>query len=222
MRSVSVVIPTLITNNNQLGLTLQCIERALENTRISFELIIVETGTDYLEDYADHYIYEEHKTTATKSINRGFKAARGDFVVLLTNDVLVDYLWLECLLECFDKHSDCGISTLATTQHNHSKEEKIAEGIWFSLAMFRNQEEYFDEKFVNSWDDTDFIMRHYLRGLKMYRNYKCLVEHEAGQTASLEPDCESNFIKNRDRFIEKYKDHKDTRIYKILTEGIII
>ena len=216
---ISVVIPTLIKSNKHLGLTVRCIERAVGLTGLDFETIIVETETNHLEDYADVYIHEAVKTTATKSINRGFQAASGEYIVLLTNDVLVDDRWLECLLECFQKREDCGIATLATTQFNHEKEDKIQEGVWFSLAMFTKQDKYFDEEYVNSWDDTDFIMRQYIQGKKSYRNYNCVVVHEPGQTHYESPDHKKNFDRNKELFISRYNQYEDMPIYKLLTEG---
>jgi len=219
---ISVVVPTLIENDKQLSLTLRCLELARRLTKLPFELVIVETETEYLEDYADIYIHEEKRTTATKSINRGFSVCSGDYVVLLTNDVLVSDLWLEKLLECFKGKSDCGIATLGTTQLKHSKHDEIKEGIWFSLAMFKKQDEYFDERFVNSWDDTDFIMRQYIQGKKMYRNYGCIVEHDPGQTQYDKKDHMINYRKNMNLFKEKYKEYKDTDMYKLLIEGWVI
>lgn len=202
---VSVVIPALISNNHQISMTMSCINKAKKLTGVDFETVIVETKSNFLNDEADLYLWEREITNATKSINRGFKIATGDFIVLLTNDVMVSDNWLEALLEPFDKKEDCGLTTLATTQFNHHQADKIEEGIWFSVACFKKQDKYFDEGYVNSWDDTDFIMRHYLQGLKMYRNYACVVDHLIGQTQYEKKDHQDNFWKNRFRFIDKYK-----------------
>lgn len=218
---ISVVIPTLISNENQLRMTRKCIALAMTKSRIPFELVIVETNTNYLSELADVYIREKEITNATKSINRGFRNCSGDKVVLLTNDVLVDNYWLECLLACFDK-KDCGLSTLATTQFNHFKQDKIEEGIWFSIAMMNKCDAQFDEKYVNSWDDSDLIMNVYKRGLKMYRNFNCVVQHDPGQTQYKKADHTSNFIKNQEYFKEKWAEDKDTRMYKVFTEGILV
>lgn len=218
---ISVVVPTLITTDKQLGLTLRCLERAKRCTSVEYKTVIVETETDYLEDYADVYIHEPKRTTATKSINRGFEASSGDYIVLLTNDVLVSDGWLECLVDCF-KIDDCGIATLATTQFGHKKHDEISEGIWFSLAMFPRQTYYFDEEFVNSWDDTDFIMRQYIKWKKSYRNYNCVVEHNPGQTQYQNKKHMDNYMKNRELFIRKYQSFKDMDIYKTLIDGWVI
>lgn len=220
MPTVSVVVPTLIKNDKQLALTFQCLE-AKKKTKIEHETVIVETCSNYLEDYADTYIYEPTKSTDTKSFNAGFTAATGDYVVLLTNDVIVDHNWLECLLECFEKKPDCGIATLATDQFNHQKRDEISEGVWFSVAMFTRQDTYFDELYVNSWNDTDFIMRMYLKGLKSYRNYNCVVHHEVGATQYSDEYHYENYRKNAELFKSRYRDTRH-RMYDILTNGIVI
>lgn len=219
--NISVVVPALITSNEQIAMSMTCIDKARRLTDIDFELVIVETESTHLMEEADLYLYEKNKTNATKSINRGFKVASGDYIVLLTNDVMVDKGWLESLLKPFEVYKDCGISTLATSQFNHSKQDKIEEGIWFSVACFRKQDDYFDESYVNSWDDTDFIMRHYLGGRKMYRNFNCVVDHLIGQTQYNKEDHMDNFWKNRFKFIDKYK-HCGNPMYDRLISGEVI
>lgn len=217
---ISVVIPTFIKNDKQLSMTIKCIEAA-KKTNVPRETIIVETGTNYLSDYADLHLYEKNRTNATSSINRGFGLCSGDYICLLTNDVIVDEGWLEALLKCFEIY-DCGLATLATTQLLHNREDKIKEGIWFSLAMIPRKYAHFSEEFTNSWDDTDLIMRVYLDGKKMYRNYSVVVEHNAGQTHYQDPSHTNNFENNRAKFIDKYKQYKDMEIFKILTMGYIL
>lgn len=206
--SISVVVPTLIQDDRQLSMSMQCLENAKNRTELDYECIIVETETNYLLGYADYYLFEKRRTNATKSINRGFKLCNKDYIVLLTNDVMVGENWLECLMEPFNKYEDCAISTLATTQLGHTEEDRIDEGVWFSVACFRTREDrdYFDEEYINSWDDTDFIMRNYLEGNKMYRNWNCLVDHSPGQTQYYKEDHMVNFYRNKEIFISKYKD----------------
>lgn len=199
---------------------MQCLELARDKTNLPFEMVIVETETEYFEDYADVYIHEERKTTDVQSFNRGFKASSGDYICLLTNDVLVNDGWLECLLECFTK-DDCGISTLATDQFGHEKHEEISEGIWFSVAMFPKQKTYFDELYINSWNDTDFIMRTYLSGKKSYRNYNCVVHHEIGATQYNDPKHWDNYHKNMALFKSRYRDCGHP-IYELLTNGRVL
>ena len=155
---VSVVVPTLIRSEHQLKTTIECLEAAKSKTKLPFETVIVETETNYFGEWADIHIVEKTKSSSTKSINRGFRCASGEMVVLLTNDVIVDEGWLEHLLDCF-KISDCGLATLATNQFRHEKRNQISEGIWFSLAAIPKEQAWFDESYDGPWDDSDLIIR---------------------------------------------------------------
>lgn len=215
----SVVLPIYIPNGKDedysakhLAMTYKCLELARSKTKLPFELVIVETDSQYFIDCADVYIYEKEKDKgAERSHNRGFKVASGDFITLLTNDVYVDDNWLESLLECF-KREDCGVSTLASTQFNHKKENKIEEGNWWSVAMIKKEifdkVGYYDERFVNSWCDTDLLLRIYKAGYKMYRNFNCVVEHLIGQTVYDNPSFKEDYDKGQILFNEIHKDCK--------------
>lgn len=213
---ISVIVPTLITDSEQLKVTIQCIEAARKHTALPFHLIIVETESQHLIQYADTYVYEKVKTNATKSINRGFALAESEKVVLLTNDVIVDEGWLEHLLQCFEI-PDCGLSTLGADQFHHTKQNAFEEGIWFSVAMIPKVFAHFDEGYINSWDDTDLVMRTYLTGLRMYRNLRSVVHHKIGMTHYSKPDHQKHYEANRARFIAKYQGYRGTPMYQFLS-----
>lgn len=215
---IDVVVPVYIYEPRHLAMTIKCIELARTKTKIKFNLVIVETATNYLSEYADIYIYEKKRTTADRSINHAFFCCNGAYTVLLTNDVEVEEGWLEALLECFDKHEDCGASTLASTQFNHVKDNRIEEGIWGSVFMIPTEYAHFDENYINSWEDSDLWMQIYSRGDKMYRNFGCVVKHTPGQTLYKDPQYQVNYEKNRSYFTNKWKDSK-LPLYQTLTKG---
>lgn len=208
---VSVVLPTLIRSTEQFNTTIKCINLARSKTKIPFELIIVETETNYLEDFADKYIHFEKKTCSTTDINAGFKSANSDYICLLTNDVYVNEGWLECLLETFDKKKDCGIATLASTQFNEVLQPgKIDEWVWCSIFLTKNEylkkHNYFDDvSFPQVWDDSDFVTKLCLDGFKPYKNFGCVVSHKVGMTEYKNPEHEQRYIENGKRYNEKYK-----------------
>lgn len=205
---ISVVVPAFIKTEKHLDMTIKCLELARANTKLPYELVIVETGTDYLKDYADVYIFEKDRSDIHRSLNRGLKCASGDFVCQLTNDVFVSPGWLDCLRDTFEKKPDCGIATLGTSQHNHVKEDLIREWIWFSLVMVRQslfkEIGYFDEEYYMVWADTDFVMRTYLAGYTMYGNFNCIVDHKQGSTLYDEPGHIEAYEVGRKRFNEKF------------------
>lgn len=208
-KKFSVVLPVLLPSREHLSMTMKCINLARTKTSIPFDLVIVESGSQHLIDEADIYVYEKNVTTPEIGHNLGFKVADGDYITLLTNDVFISEGWLEKLYECFENRKDCGASTLASTQFNHTKEEKIEEGNWFSVAMFEKKLferiGYYDERFRNSWCDTDLLVRMYKIGLKMYRNFGCVVEHLVGATNYQKEGFKKDYEDGRKLFNEKHE-----------------
>lgn len=218
---VSIVLPTLIRNNEQFNTTIKCIELARKNTDIDFNLIVVETETNYLEEFADQYFHVAQKTISTKDINLGFQAADTEYIGLLTNDVYVDRGWLDSLLETFQKKKDCGIATLASTQFNEKCQPgRIEEWVWCSLFLTKKEylvkHNYFDaETFPAVWDDSDFVTKLCLDGLLPYKNFSSVVHHKIGMTEYKCPHHEARYQENGKKYNEKYKDCKH-RIYEHL------
>lgn len=223
---ISVVVPVYLSTKESFAMTERCLELAKHHSVTEIEWIIVETESDFFREHADVHIYEKKRTHCTRSINRGFKVAKGEHVVLLTTDVYLKNRWDEILLDTFKRTTNCGMATLATTQLKHHKEDRIEEGVWCSVFMIPRkllkELDYLDERFVNSWDDTDLVMRVYLKDLKMYRNYNVVVEHLVGATHYKDKKHLKNFNKNRDLFIKKHNKHKEHRMFKILNEGWVI
>ena len=101
----SIIIPCW----GQLEFTRQCLAALKSHTRRPWELIIVDNGStdgtpDYLAGVSD--MANMPVTVITNATNRGFpaavnqglKAARGEYLVLLNNDVVVTDGWLEQLI----------------------------------------------------------------------------------------------------------------------------
>jgi GT2 family glycosyltransferase len=101
----SIIIPCW----NQLEFTRQCIGALRKHTRRPWELVVVDNGStdgtaDYLAGVSD--IASVPVTVITNASNRGFpaainqglKAARGEYLVLLNNDVVVTDGWLGQLI----------------------------------------------------------------------------------------------------------------------------
>jgi radical SAM protein with 4Fe4S-binding SPASM domain len=114
---VSIVILTF----NQLKYTKQCVESIERNTPEPHEIIFVDNGSsdgtrNYLEKYAkkndhDHVMLilnDENKGFAGGN-NQGIAQAKGKYIVLLNNDVVVTEHWLERLIAHLKTHPDIGM-----------------------------------------------------------------------------------------------------------------
>lgn len=209
--SVCVVMPVLIKNDKHLAMTSKCIELARSKTAIPFDLIIVESGSQYFSEYADVYVNEKSITTPEIAHNIGFRiGCRYKYIVLLTNDTYMSDDWLEALMEPFVKYADCGLSTLGCSRYGHSQSDLIKEDFWFDVAMISKDVfetiGFYDERFIGSWPDTDLLIRAYKAGFKMYRNFACIVDGEAPQaTVGLNPKHKENYEMGRALFRSKHE-----------------
>jgi len=109
-----VSIVTLSWNAPQF--TKLAIESIRAHTPQPYEIIIVDNGsrsetTDWLRTLTDcRVIFNEQNRGFAEGNNQGFAAARGDFVVMLNNDVIVTSGWLDGLLDPFDRIPGLGVS----------------------------------------------------------------------------------------------------------------
>src|ERR1700677_4066136 len=101
----SIIIPCW----NQIEFTQQCLASLKEHTRPAWELIVIDNGsTDgtaaYLAGVRDMASVPVTVVTNTTNlgfpaaINQGLRLARGEYLVLLNNDVVVTDAWLDQLI----------------------------------------------------------------------------------------------------------------------------
>ena len=206
---ISIIFPTLITTDKQLSMSYNAMDCIKRYTTVPYELIVVETQSSYFVEDSDIHIYEKNKCGTNKSLNKGFKLATGDYIMMLSNDVFVKPGYCEAMLECFKRYEDCIVSTTACTQFNHFAMNKIEPGNWWGMFLidgkwFRKVG-FLDEGYMAEWSDTDLIMAMASEGKQMYRNFNVVVEHLVGQTEYSKSDHTKSFVEGRERFINKWK-----------------
>ncbi len=100
----SIIVPCW----NQVAFTRQCISAVLRHTRAPWELIVIDNGSAdgtaaYLAEMRDTAPLPVTVISNTKNlgfpaaINQGLSCARGEYLVMLNNDVVVTDGWLEQL-----------------------------------------------------------------------------------------------------------------------------
>jgi GT2 family glycosyltransferase/glycosyltransferase involved in cell wall biosynthesis len=104
---------------NQIAYTRQCLQGIEKYTSAPYELILVDNGsTDgtpaYLEEYARGHsactlILNKNNRGYAGGNNQGIAAAKGDFILLLNNDVIVTQGWLERLIAHIESDADIGM-----------------------------------------------------------------------------------------------------------------
>ncbi len=110
---VSIVVPV----HGQLALTLRCLKSlALCGDATRFEVIVVDDASP--DDSGDvlpgieglHYRRNPENLGFIGTCNAGAALARGEYVVFLNNDTLVQPGWLDALLSTFDRFPDTGLA----------------------------------------------------------------------------------------------------------------
>jgi GT2 family glycosyltransferase len=94
------------------------IESIRAHTPRPYEIIVVDNGsrsetTDWLRTLNDpnvRVIFNQENRGFAEGNNQGFAAARGEFVVMLNNDVIVTSGWIDGLVDAFDRVPGLGVS----------------------------------------------------------------------------------------------------------------
>jgi len=205
----SIIIPTF----NGLPMLASCIESIREYTAdVPYEIIVVDNAST---DGTDEYCIREGIVFLSlpanegfpKACNLGLKVARGDYLLLLNNDVTVTKNWLDNLLAAAESSPDIGLVGPVTNEasgiqkaqisfrdmsdfqriasgNNHSDPDRWIEAkriIGMCLLFKRevmNRIGYFDEAFSpGHYEDDDFCHRARLAGYRLLICGDVLVHH---------------------------------------------
>ncbi|HRU38504.1 MAG TPA: glycosyltransferase [Candidatus Goldiibacteriota bacterium] len=113
---VSIIMPVL----NQLELTKICVESIIKNTwDVEHEIIVIDNAsTDgtggYLAEKKISCITNRENAGVAASWNAGVRAAKGEYVCVINNDIVVSEGWLSSLIEFYERHPDAGIVSPGT------------------------------------------------------------------------------------------------------------
>ncbi len=105
----------VILTYNQLQYTRQCVESIQSRTTQPYELIFVDNGStdgtvDYLRSLSNVTVIENTENRGyAAGVNQGIRASRGEYIVLLNNDVVVTSGWLDRHLNALDRDRSIGL-----------------------------------------------------------------------------------------------------------------
>jgi glycosyltransferase involved in cell wall biosynthesis len=133
MSTISGLASIIVPSWNQLEFARQCIAALKSLTRPPWELIVINNGstdhTDiYLAGVSDGAAAPVTVISNTKNlgfpaaINQGLKAARGEYLVMLNNDVAMTDGWLGQLIGLANAKKD------VTAEHGESKTKEGTDG----------------------------------------------------------------------------------------------
>lgn len=106
----------IILTYNELAYTKQCIDSVMRFTDRPYELIIVDNGsTDGTREYLTslpgaRLIFNPSNYGFARGNNQGIAEAKGEFILLLNNDVVVTSGWLSRLQSAIGESADIGMA----------------------------------------------------------------------------------------------------------------
>lgn len=213
------MFPVYLPTREHRDMTDKVLYLAKARTKAHLEWVIVETCSNYYRDEADVYIHEKDRTTPNMSMNAGFKACSGDYVIFLSNDVVVCDNWVDYMTECFTIHNDCGIASLGNNEHGDVPQDKIIEQLYFAVCMMRKEDAWYDSYYKCIWDDTDLCMRLHSQGKKFYKNLKGLIYHKPHATMGEYGGNKQEYDRCQDYFVNKWQAHKNEPMFRRLAYG---
>jgi glycosyltransferase involved in cell wall biosynthesis len=216
---ISVMFPVYLKSREARDMTDKVLYLAKTRTKAHLEWVIVETCSNYYRDEADVYIHEKTRTSPNSSINAGFKACSGDYVIFLANDVVVCDKWVELLADCFLKRLDCGIASLGNNEHGDVPHDEIREQMFFSVCMMKKEDAWYDPEYKFVWDDTDLCMRLYIKGKKFYKNLNGLVYHNPHTTLGEYGGNREEYERCRRYFVTKWSSYEHDPQFKRFAYG---
>jgi ADP-heptose:LPS heptosyltransferase len=211
--------------HNKLGLTQACVASVLKHSA-NYEFIITDNasvdGTQHwLKELAARHL---HVRVVTNAQNKGFKdphthaltLARGEFFVLLNNDMEVSAGWLEVLAKPFAEDAKMALTGVAGTccaldenLHAYGGPKAPAEYIEGSCLMIptglARRHGLFAPwlKFIY-WEDTELAFRMREQGYRIKHVELPMKHDKPGSTSSTVPECREALRHNTEQMKQRW------------------
>ncbi|MDH7578629.1 MAG: glycosyltransferase [Bacillota bacterium] len=192
---------------NMLPYTQECVESLFRYTCYPFELIIVDNGStdhvtgEYLKNLEPDTPYlRRYKVTinpenlgTTKGGNQLLREAAGDYLAIISNDMIFVENWLEDIIGYMEENPDISsvspawlsgdLDTFSERAEHYKQLHGIAQpgymgGMFVMTRECFNKVGYFDEQFEKAgWEDRDYELRLLLNGCKPVILHKVVLYH---------------------------------------------
>lgn len=183
----SIILPYFDPGYRKTGLFTRCVKSIVQNTKANYELVVVKDGPSYVESH-----------------NRGLKYAKGDYLIILNDDVEIqDPEWVQKLTD-----PEAIVSWRLGQFHLAPIELPDAVCFGMSRATFEKLG-YMDEQYKNgiNYEDTDYFLTAKDKGIP-FKASDVKLDHKGYATISAySNDDEVNPLKelNRKIFFDKWK-----------------
>lgn len=212
---------------NQLPYTRRCVESIRRHTTVSYELILVDNGSDspareFAAAAADVSVLNEQNLGFAAGMNRGLSVARGRFVAFVNNDTRMPERWAELLVETATAPG-VGAVVPAVTAAGNARTVRIAPGttvnplrpfelppsaVVYLMAtdVVRGLGGWGEEFAVASGEDADMAFKIWTNDLDIVFDERILVEHVGKVTATQLPNWRALWRRNGFQFLAKWSD----------------
>jgi GT2 family glycosyltransferase/Flp pilus assembly protein TadD/cytidylate kinase/SAM-dependent methyltransferase len=168
----------IILTHNQLEYTKKCIESIFQSTETPFELIVVDNGSSdgsvaYLESDVRGWRRTEDggqgrrksRITIIKNKenlgfavgnNQGMAEAKGEYILLLDNDVVVTPGWLSRMISCAERQKEIGIVGPMT---NFAPGPQLDFSVAYDTERLVGLNEYAEDVAINNFHKRRRVLR---------------------------------------------------------------
>lgn len=210
----SIILATLVRRPEHVEMVEKCISHIRTFSK-DYELIIVDDDSPlhntYLKEQSDVYI---RHTGGNKGCavgwNDGLKVAKGDYLVVISDDVFVNEGWLDCMVNALDQFPNA-LASMPAVQGMPSGLQPEEVKTWIPASCFMLRKEcldivgFFDEQFYPfNYEDVDYWTRVFQSGHTIARDYSVQVQHLEGQVIHSIENNSAIDLKNREKYLQKW------------------
>lgn len=222
---LSIVVPTY----NRLEYLKRCIESIQESINFNeYEIIVVDGGsTDETEEFLltkrNIRIIEDELKGPVRAFNKGFKAASGEYVCWINDDMVVLGNAIEKLLKFVQMEESNGIGAAAFYLDEGGIDCYVVKYIFGLLhadcgimkTSLMKELNYWDESFTRGYADPDLSLRVWEKGLAIAGLKEAKVKH-----CLLDDELRKNFMNSKDRplFLNMWSLSRITKLMSSVSE----
>jgi len=106
------LVSIIILNYNGKKIIMDCLNSIFKTENSNFEVILIDNNSNdgshkiCKKKFPEIKLIENKKNLGMTARNIGIKIAKGDFIVFLDSDTIVEPKWLDCFLESYKNHGE--------------------------------------------------------------------------------------------------------------------
>ena len=223
------IMPVWATDQETIDLTEKAVW-SLKDTPV--ELIIVDNGSTIggkqLRDWADICMRNRENLGYAKAMNKGFKLLKeGELVLFYQNDVRVSPNWEEVAKEILIDNKVGSVHFRMLPYHqpfNYGNETwKEGKERWsHSACCVVRYVQKFDENYLNSYDDYDYLYRLRQKGYTTAYTNKACFQHLDSFSQQKRTDRGENDKRNYEYYKQKHGEYPDVQFAKMYSEQMSV